>query len=47
MMQGEADVVSGLKNKVQTTIANVVSSTMLAEPHRRKTEPGSGKKREK
>ena len=43
MMSGDADVVSGLKNKIQTTIANVMPSTMLAEQHRKKAEPGGGK----
>jgi short-subunit dehydrogenase len=44
MMKGEADVVSGWKNKLQTTMANVMPSGVLAEQHRKKTEPGSAKK---
>jgi uncharacterized protein len=44
MMKGEADVVSGWKNKLQTTMANVMPSGALAEQHRKKTEPGSAKK---
>ena len=44
MMQGEGDVVSGWKNKLQTAIANVTPASMLAEQHRKKAEPGSGKK---
>ena len=44
MMKGEAEVVSGWKNKVQTTIANVTPNEMLAEQHRGMTEPGTGKK---
>jgi short-subunit dehydrogenase len=44
MMRGDADVVSGWKNKVQTTVANVTPNEMLAEQHRKMTEPGSGKK---
>jgi uncharacterized protein len=44
MMRGDADVVSGWRNKVQTTLANVTPSGMLAEQHRRMTEPGSGGK---
>jgi short-subunit dehydrogenase len=43
MMNGEADVVSGWKNKVQTTLANITPNTMLAEQHRSMAEPGSGK----
>jgi hypothetical protein len=41
MMKGEADVVTGWKNKVQTTLANVTPNTVLAEQHRRSAEPGS------
>jgi uncharacterized protein len=44
MMSGEADVVAGWKNKIQTTIANVTPSTVLAEMHRKQAEPGYGKK---
>ena len=44
MMKGEADVVSGWKNKVQTTLANVTPSGILAEQHRKMAEPGTGKK---
>lgn len=42
MMKGDADVVSGWTNKVQTTIANVTPNEILAEQHRNLTEPGSG-----
>jgi short-subunit dehydrogenase len=42
MMQGDADVVSGWRNKLQATVANITPSTVLAEQHRRLTEPGSG-----
>jgi uncharacterized protein len=42
MMQGEGDVVTGWKNKLQTTIANVTPADMLAERHRTIAEPGSG-----
>jgi uncharacterized protein len=42
MMDGEGDVVTGWKNKLQTTVANVTPSSMLAEQHRKKAEPGSG-----
>jgi short-subunit dehydrogenase len=42
MMRGEADVVTGWKNKMQVAMANVTPATMLAEQHRGKAEPGSG-----
>jgi uncharacterized protein len=45
MMRGDGDVVSGWKNKLQSAIANVTPAGMLAEQHRRMTEPGSGKKK--
>jgi uncharacterized protein len=44
MMNGEGDVVSGWKNKLQTTIANVTPASVLAEQHRKTAEPGSAKK---
>ena len=42
MMNGEADVVSGWKNKIQSSIANVTPAGVLAEQHRSMAEPGSG-----
>jgi uncharacterized protein len=44
MMKGEGDVVTGWQNKLQTTLANVTPSEMLAERHRKIAEPGSGDK---
>jgi uncharacterized protein len=42
MMRGEGDVVTGWKNKLQTTVANVTPASTLAERHRKIAEPGSG-----
>jgi len=36
--------VSGWKNKLQTTIANVTDAGVLAEQHRQMAEPGSASK---
>jgi short-subunit dehydrogenase len=44
MMRGDGDVVSGLKNKIQSAVANVTPASVLAEQHRKMAEPGSGKK---
>ncbi len=44
MMSGDADVVSGLKNKFQATMANVTPAPVLAEMHRKMAEPGSANK---
>ncbi len=44
MMRGDGDVVSGWMNKLQSAIALVTPSDMLAEQHRKMAEPGSGKK---
>jgi short-subunit dehydrogenase len=41
MMSGEADVVAGLKNKLQALMAKVTPSQVLAEQHRKMAEPGS------
>src|ERR1700710_1090384 len=43
MMKGEGDVVSGWQNKLQTAIASVTPSGLLAEMHRRLAQPGSAK----
>jgi len=42
MMAGEGDVVSGWQNKLQSAIASITPSGVLAEMHRRKAAPGSG-----
>ena len=44
MIKGEGDVVSGLKNKVQSAVANVTPAGVLATQHRKMAEPGSAKK---
>ncbi len=44
MMKGEGDVVSGWKNKIQSAMATVTPSGVLAEQHRKMAEPGSAKK---
>lgn len=41
LMRGDAQVVAGWKNKVQTALANVAPATFLAEQHRLQAEPGS------
>lgn len=41
MMDGEADVVAGFKNKLQAIMAKVTPSQMLAEQHRKMAEPGT------
>jgi short-subunit dehydrogenase len=43
MLRGDGDIVSGWKNKLQTTLANVTPAGMLAEQHKKMAEPGSGK----
>jgi short-subunit dehydrogenase len=41
MMDGEGDVVAGLKNKFQTAMAAVTPAAVLAEQHRKMAEPGT------
>ena len=43
MKRGDADVVAGWKNKIQTTVANLTPAGVLAEQHRRMAEPGGAK----
>jgi uncharacterized protein len=45
MMRGDGDVVAGWKNKIETTLANVTPSGVLAERHRKMAEPGTAKKK--
>jgi uncharacterized protein len=44
MMDGESDVIAGLKNKVQAALANITPAEMLAKQHRKMAEPGSARK---
>jgi short-subunit dehydrogenase len=44
MMKGEGDVVTGWKNKLQTSMAAVTPAGMLAKQHARMAEPGGAKK---
>jgi len=41
MLDGDADVVAGWKNKLQAILANVTPAPVLAEKHRKMAEPGS------
>jgi short-subunit dehydrogenase len=41
MMRGDGDVVFGMKNKIQSSIANVTPASVLAKQHRKMAEPGS------
>lgn len=44
MMRGDGDVVTGLKNKLQSAAANVMPAGVLARQHRQQAEPGSAKR---
>ena len=44
MLDGDADVVAGWKNKLQAILANVTPAPVLAEKHRKMAEPGSAQK---
>jgi short-subunit dehydrogenase len=43
MMRGDGDVVTGLKNKIQSAAANILPAAFLAKKHRKQAEPGSAK----
>jgi short-subunit dehydrogenase len=43
MQKGEAGVVAGLTNKLRVALANVLPNAMLAEQHRKMTEPGTAR----
>jgi len=44
MMNGEGDVVTGWKNKLQSSVANVTPSDVLAKQHRKMAEPGTAER---
>jgi len=44
VMGGHKHVVSGWKNKIQTTIANITPNEVLAQQHRNMAEPGTANK---
>jgi len=41
LMSGKASIVSGWKNKLEATVANVTPAAVLAERHRKMAEPGT------
>ena len=41
MMRGESGVITGLRNKIEAAVARVMPSDVIAEAHRRQSEPGS------
>ncbi|SFH69036.1 SDR family NAD(P)-dependent oxidoreductase [Bradyrhizobium sp. Gha] len=43
MLRGDSDIVTGVKNKLQTTVANVTPNEVLAKQHRKMAEPGTAK----
>ena len=43
MMDGEADVVAGMKNKMLVAMSKIMPSQMVAEQHRKMAEPGTAK----
>jgi len=43
MMDGDAEVVAGAKNKLEAAVAHVMPSSTLAERHRKMAEPGTAK----
>lgn len=45
MMKGQGDVVTGWMNKLQSAIALIMPSDMLAEQHRKMAEPGTAKRK--
>jgi short-subunit dehydrogenase len=44
MMRGDADVVHGMHNKLQTAVADVLPASVTARQHANQAAPGTGKK---
>jgi uncharacterized protein len=42
MMKGEADIVTGWKNKMQVAMSRIAPASVMAEQHRKQAQPGSG-----
>ena len=43
MMRGDGDIVSGLKNRIQSAVAQIIPAGFLARQHRKYAEPGSAR----
>ena len=43
MMRGEGEVVTGMNNKIQSSVANVTPAEVLARQHRKMAQPGTAK----
>jgi short-subunit dehydrogenase len=43
MIRGKGDIVTGLKNKIQSAAASILPAGLLAKRHRKQAEPGSAK----
>jgi short-subunit dehydrogenase len=43
MLRGDSDIVTGLKNKIQSSVANVTPNEVLAKQHRKMAEPGTAR----
>lgn len=43
MMKGESEIVYGLRNKLQTTAANVLGAELLAKQYRKQVKPNPTK----
>jgi short-subunit dehydrogenase len=44
MIRGDGDIVSGMKNKIQSAVANITPAPVLAKQHRKMAEPGTAKR---
>ena len=43
MLNGDSDVVTGMMNKIQSAVANILPNEVLAKQHRKMAEPGTAK----
>ena len=43
MMRGDGDIVSGLKKRIQSAVAQIIPAGFLARQHRKYAEPGSAR----
>lgn len=44
MMKGEADIVTGWKNKIQVAMSRIAPASVMAEQHREQAAPGTAER---
>jgi len=43
MLRGDGEIITGMKNKIQSAVAHATPAEVLAKQHRKVVEPGTGR----